>query len=81
MSIYRNYYHHLSTTRNVLILGAGFGGLASATFLRKSLPREECQITVIDKNQAFYDGNCKFMDAERKQKIGGLSSRLEQAGR
>ena len=29
----------------------------------------------------FYDGNCKFMDIERKQKIGGLSNPFEQTGR
>jgi sulfide:quinone oxidoreductase len=39
-----------------LILGAGFGGLAAANLLRKSLPREECEITVIDKNQYFMMG-------------------------
>jgi sulfide:quinone oxidoreductase len=47
----------LTTGQKVLILGAGFGGLASATFLRKSLPEvEECQITVIDKKQHFMMG-------------------------
>ncbi len=46
----------MSTVKQVLILGAGFGGLASANLLRKSLPREECQITVIDKNQYFMMG-------------------------
>jgi sulfide:quinone oxidoreductase len=50
------YYHYLTTAKQVLILGAGFGGLASANLLRKSLPREECQITVIDKNQYFMMG-------------------------
>ncbi|MDX1371690.1 MAG: FAD/NAD(P)-binding oxidoreductase, partial [Nitrososphaeraceae archaeon] len=39
-----------------LILGAGFGGLAAATLLRKSLEREVCEITVIDKNQYFMMG-------------------------
>jgi sulfide:quinone oxidoreductase len=50
------YYHYLTTAKQVLILGAGFGGLASANLLRKSLPREGCQITVIDKNQYFMMG-------------------------
>src|SRR5215216_6049721 len=49
-------YHYLTTAKQVLILGAGFGGLASANLLRKSLPREGCQITVIDKNQYFMMG-------------------------
>ncbi len=46
------------TTRRkqVLILGAGFGGLSSANLLRKSLTQEECQITVIDKSQYFIMG-------------------------
>jgi len=46
----------LLTTKQVLILGAGFGGLASANLLRKSLTPEECQITVIDRNQRFIMG-------------------------
>jgi len=57
--IYGNYYyyHYLKTTaKQVLILGAGFGGLASANLLRKGLTQEECQITVIDKSQYFMMG-------------------------
>jgi sulfide:quinone oxidoreductase len=46
----------MATAKQVLILGAGFGGLASANLLRKSLQQEECQITVIDKNQYFMMG-------------------------
>jgi sulfide:quinone oxidoreductase len=46
----------VATSKQVLILGAGFGGLASANLLRKSLSQEECQITVIDKNQYFMMG-------------------------
>lgn len=42
--------------KQILILGAGFGGLTSANLLRKSLQNEECQITVIDKNQYFMMG-------------------------
>jgi sulfide:quinone oxidoreductase len=45
-----------TAAKQVLILGAGFGGLASANLLRKSLRREECEITVIDKNQHFIMG-------------------------
>lgn len=45
----------MTRTKHILILGAGFGGLASANLLRKSLPREQ-QITVIDKNQYFMMG-------------------------
>lgn len=56
MRIACNYYHYLTTAKKVLILGAGFGGLASANLLRKSLSVEECQITVIDKNRYFMMG-------------------------
>ena len=45
----------MATRKQVLILGAGFGGLASANLLRKSLPPEN-QITVIDKSQYFMMG-------------------------
>ena len=44
------------TAKQVLILGAGFGGLTSANLLRKGLHQEECQITVIDKNRYFMMG-------------------------
>jgi sulfide:quinone oxidoreductase len=46
----------MATAKRVLILGAGFGGLASANLLRKSLTQQECQITVVDKNQHFMMG-------------------------
>lgn len=46
----------MATAKQILILGAGFGGLASANLLRKSLQKEECQITVIDKSKYFMMG-------------------------
>ncbi len=46
----------MMTAKQALILGAGFGGLAAANLLRKNLSQEECQITVIDKNQHFMMG-------------------------
>lgn len=42
--------------KNILILGAGFGGLVSANLLQKNLPQKECQVTVIDKSQYFMMG-------------------------
>ncbi len=42
--------------KQVLILGAGFGGLSAANLLRKGLTQEECQITVIDKSKYFMMG-------------------------
>lgn len=41
--------------KNILILGAGFGGLTCANILRKSIPTEN-EITVIDKKQYFMMG-------------------------
>ncbi|HZE78940.1 MAG TPA: FAD/NAD(P)-binding oxidoreductase [Nitrososphaeraceae archaeon] len=46
----------MATARQVLILGGGFGGLASGNLIRKGLPEEECEITVVDKNQYFMMG-------------------------
>lgn len=41
--------------KNIIILGAGFGGLTAANILRKNLP-EGHRITVIDKNEYFMMG-------------------------
>jgi sulfide:quinone oxidoreductase len=46
----------MATAKQVLILGGGFGGLASANLIRKGLQEEECQITVIDKRHYFMMG-------------------------
>jgi len=46
----------MAIPKQVLILGGGFGGLTSANLIRKNLPQEECQITVVDKNQRFMMG-------------------------
>ena len=56
MRLYCNLCHYLKSTKHVIILGAGFGGLVTANLLRKSLPHDKCQITVIDKNQHFIMG-------------------------
>lgn len=45
----------LIARKHILILGAGFGGLASAYLLRKHLT-EEHQITVVDKRQNYMMG-------------------------
>jgi sulfide:quinone oxidoreductase len=46
----------MARAKQVLILGGGFGGLTSANLIRKSLSQEECEITVVDKNQHFMMG-------------------------
>ena len=46
----------MATAKQVLILGGGFGGLASGNLIRKGLQEEECEITVVDKNQYFMMG-------------------------
>jgi sulfide:quinone oxidoreductase len=45
----------LSEGKRIVILGAGFGGLASANLLRKNLSQEH-QITIIDKQDHFIMG-------------------------
>ena len=58
----------MMTAKNAIILGAGFGGLTAANLLRKNLSQEECQITVIDKNQHFMMGlvNLWILSGSRK---------------
>src|SRR5215203_2304518 len=70
------YYHYLTTAKQVLILGAGFGGLASANLLRKSLPREECQITVIDPSENSITTRTKHGKLEYDYLIVALGAEL-----
>ena len=73
----------MTTAKQVLVLGAGFGGLASANLLRKSLSREECQITVIDKNQYFMMGlvNLWILSGSRRLEDSQAAlNRLENRG-
>jgi sulfide:quinone oxidoreductase len=73
----------VATAKQVLILGAGFGGLASANLLRKSLQKEECQITVIDKNQYFMMGlvNLWILSGTRRLENSQVAlSKLESKG-
>lgn len=83
MHMYRKYYHYLTTAKQLLILGAGFGGLASATLLRKSLQQEECQITVIDRNPHFMMGivNLWMLSGSRRLEDSQVAlSKLEDKG-
>ena len=58
----------MAGTKQVLILGGGFGGLTSANLIRKSLSQEECEITVVDKYQYFMMGlvNLWILSGSRK---------------
>ena len=73
----------MTTAKQVLILGAGFGGLASANLLRKNLPREECEITIIDKNQYFMMGlvNLWILSGSRRLEDSQVAlNKLEDKG-
>ena len=72
-----------TTAKQVLILGAGFGGLASANLLRKSLTQEECQITVIDKSRYFMMGlvNLWILSGSRRLEDSRIAlNKLENKG-
>ena len=58
----------MTGAKQVLILGGGFGGLTSANLIRKGLQGEECEITVVDKNQHFMMGlvNLWILSGSRK---------------
>ena len=71
------------TAKQVLILGGGFGGLTSATLIRKSLSQEECQITVIDKSQYFMMGfvNLWILSGSRRLENSQVAlNKLESKG-
>src|SRR5918912_3432355 len=73
----------MAGAKQVLILGGGFGGLASANLLRKSLQQEECQITVIDKNQYFMMGlvNLWILSGSRRLENSQIAlNKLEAKG-
>jgi sulfide:quinone oxidoreductase len=73
----------VATAKQILILGAGFGGLASANLLRKSLQKNECQITVIDKKQYFMMGlvNLWILNGTRRLENSQVAlNKLESKG-
>ncbi len=82
--VYQHHRRYLTTTKRVLILGAGFGGLTAATLLRKGLPKEEeCQITVIDKKPHFMMGlvNLWLLSGTRRLEDSQIPlSKLEAKG-
>lgn len=46
--------------KKILILGAGFGGLETATGLAQALDKKDYEITLIDKNDSFFIGFSKI---------------------
>ena len=73
----------MAGAKQVLILGGGFGGLTSANLIRKSLSQEECEITVVDKNQHFMMGlvNLWILSGSRRLEDSQLAlNKLEAKG-
>ncbi len=72
----------MAIRERILILGAGFGGLASANLLRIGLT-PEYQITVVDKNQYFMMGlaNLWILNGTRRLEDSRIAlNRLENKG-
>jgi NADH dehydrogenase FAD-containing subunit len=73
----------MATAKKVLILGGGFGGLTSASLIRKRISQEKCQITVIDKNQYFMMGlvNLWILSGSRRLEDSQVAlNKLEDKG-
>jgi len=66
----------LSMGKRILILGAGFGGLAAATELRKGLGQEH-RIIVIDRKKSFMMGLVKLWILEGSRKLEESQTPLE----
>jgi sulfide:quinone oxidoreductase len=69
--------------KQALILGGGFGGLTSANLIRNSLSQEECEITVVDKNQDFMMGlvNLWILSGSRRLEDSKIAlNKLEAKG-
>lgn len=60
-------------SKEILILGAGFGGLEAATGLREGLD-DSYRITLIDKNDHFIIGFSKFEVMFGRQTVSGVKS-------
>jgi sulfide:quinone oxidoreductase len=73
----------MARAKQVLILGGGFGGLTSANLIRKGLSQEECEITVVDKNQHFMMGlvNLWILSGSRRLEHSQIAlNKLEAKG-
>ena len=73
----------MAEAKQVLILGGGFGGLTSANLIRKDLQGDECEITVVDKNQHFMMGlvNLWILSGSRRLEDSQIAlNKLEAKG-
>src|ERR671933_898134 len=73
----------MARAKQALILGGGFGGLTSANLIRKGLSQEECEITVVDKNQHFMMGlvNLWILSGSRRLEDSQIAlNKLEAKG-
>ena len=73
----------MAEAKQVLILGGGFGGLTSANLIRKGLQGDECEITVVDKNQHFMMGlvNLWILSGSRRLEDSQIAlNKLEAKG-
>jgi sulfide:quinone oxidoreductase len=73
----------MARAKQALILGGGFGGLTSANLIRNSLSQEECEITVVDKNQDFMMGlvNLWILSGSRRLEDSQIAlNKLEAKG-
>jgi sulfide:quinone oxidoreductase len=73
----------MAGAKQILILGGGFGGLTSANLIRKGLQGDECEITVVDKNQYFMMGlvNLWILSGSRRLEDSQIAlNKLEAKG-
>ena len=65
----------------ILILGGGFGGLAAATEIRRSLPPSEAEITVVDRRDWFMAGFAKLWIIRGARTFENSTGSLHALGR
>jgi sulfide:quinone oxidoreductase len=66
--------------KHIVILGAGFGGLAAANELRTGLSSEH-RITVVDRQRLFFMGLTKLWVLDGRRKVGDGAGNRTQLGK
>lgn len=66
----------MSDIPHILILGGGFGGLAAANEIRKSVPLSKARITIIDKKDWFMVGFAKLWIIQGKRTFQNSTGNL-----